>query len=109
MLVTGVRDAFRSEGDVPGSSESQFFLEASDGLPLTLVVARAPGAEPRVLAATGELVDKAQPIRPQTLLWRGLACGMPAELPAGLAGDAGLAADYTYALGQIGACGRNLP
>lgn len=109
MLVTGVRDAFRSEGDVPGSSESQFFLEASDGLPLTLVVTRTSGAEPSVQAATDELVDKAQPIRPRTLLWRGLACGMPPALPAALAGNAGLAEDYAYARQRIGPCGRTLP
>lgn len=108
MLVTGVRDGFRTEGDVPGTSESQFFLEASDGLPLTLVVERAPGSEPRVLATGGELVDRAQPVRPRTLLWRGLACGMPGVLPASLAGNAGLEADYALARERIGPCGRRL-
>jgi hypothetical protein len=108
MLVTGVRDGFRTEGDVPGTSESQFFLEASDGLPLTLVVTRAPEAEPRVLAATGELVDRAQPVRPRTLLWRGLACGMPETLPGTLAENAGLAADYALARATIGGCDRRL-
>ncbi len=108
MLVTGVRDGFRSEGDVPGASESQFFLEASDGLPLTLLVTRAPGAGPQVRAATGELVDRAQPVLPDTLLWRGLACGMPDALPAALAGNADLAADYAMARTAIGPCGRRL-
>lgn len=108
MMVTGVRDGFRTEGDVPGTSESQFFLEASDGLPLALVVRRAPGAEPQILAATGELVDRAQPVQPRTLLWRGLACGMPAALPDALAGNAGLADDYALARATIGSCGRRL-
>ena len=109
MLVTGVRDGFRSEGDVPGTSESQFFLDASDGLPLALVVTRSPGAEPQVRVATGDLVDRARPVQPQTLLWRGLACGMPATLPAGLQGNAGLAEDYALARSVLGPCARNLP
>jgi len=109
MLVTGVRDGFRTEGAVSGTSESQFFLDASDGLPLTLVVTRSPDAAPSVRAATGELVDRAQPILPKTLLWRGLACGMPAALPPTLAADAGLAADYALARERIGPCGRMLP
>jgi hypothetical protein len=108
MLVTGVRDGFRTAGDVPGASESQFFLEASDGLPLTLLVTRDPGAAPTVRAATGELVDRAQPVRRNTLLWRGLACGMPAALPPALAGTAGLAEDYALARAEIGPCGRRL-
>jgi hypothetical protein len=108
MLVTGVKDGFRSEGDVPGTSESQFFLEASDGRPLTLLVSRVPGAEPEVRAATGDLVDRARPIEPRTLLWRGLACGMPEELPARLAENPGLAEDYALARARIGACGRRL-
>lgn len=108
MLVTGVRDGFRSEGDVPGASESQFFLEASDGLPLALVVTRSPGAEPAVRVATGDLVDRAQPVEPRTLLWRGLACGMPDELPRALADNPGLRDDYALARERIGLCGRRL-
>jgi hypothetical protein len=108
MLVTGVKDAFRSEGDVPGASESQFFLEATDGRPLTLLVTRQPGAEPMVRVATGDLVDRAQPVAPRTLLWRGLACGMPDRLPDALAGNAGLVDDYALARAEVGACGRRL-
>jgi hypothetical protein len=108
MLVTGVKDAFRSEGDVAGASESQFFLEATDGRPLTLLVLRKPGAEPMVRVATGDLVDRAQPVAPRTLLWRGLACGMPDRLPDALAANPGLADDYALARADIGACGRRL-
>jgi hypothetical protein len=109
MLVTAVRDGFRTEGDVPGTSESQFFLEASDGQPLTLVVNRTPDAEADVRVATGDLVDRAQPVQRRTLLWRGLACGMPDSLPPTLAGNAGLASDYALARERIGACDRKLP
>jgi hypothetical protein len=108
MLVTGVKDAYRTEGDVPGQSESQFFLEASDGQPLTLLVTRKPDAEPEVRAAIGDLVDRARPVQPRTLLWRGLACGMPDKLPRELAANAGLATDYALARRQIGDCGRRL-
>lgn len=108
MLATGVKDAFRSEGDVAGASESQFFLEATDGRPLTLLVTRKPGAKPVVRVATGDLVDRAQPVGPRNLLWRGLACGMPASLPAPFAANPGLAEDYAFARADIGACGRRL-
>jgi len=108
MLVTGVRDAFRSEGDLAGASESQFFLEATDGRPLTLLVTRKPGTGPMVRVATGDLVDRAQPVAPRTLLWRGLACGLPEMLPPALAANRGLADDYALARSDIGACGRRI-
>ena len=107
-MVTAVSDAARVEGTVEGVSESQFFLATDVGRPMTLVVRRTPGRGPQVLMATGELVDRAGPIERQTLEWRALACGMPRQLPARLAGDAGLAADYAAALQAIGACGRLL-
>lgn len=108
LMVTDVRDAFHSEGDVPGASESQFFLRTEGGRPISLVVRRMPGAQPQVLAAAGDLVDGAAPVAPQTLLWRALACGLPASLPGALAGQTALAADYALALGSLGPCGRRL-
>lgn len=108
LMVTDLRDAFRSEGDVPGTAESQFFLKTEGGQPLTLLVRRRAGSEPEVRAASGELVDRAAPVEPRTLLWRGLACGMPATLPAALAADAGLAEDYALARARLGPCGRRL-
>jgi hypothetical protein len=108
LMVTDLRDAFRSEGDVPGASESQFFLKTEGGQPLTLIVRRTPGAVPEVRAASGELLDRAAPVEPRTLLWRALACGMPAALPAALAADAGLAADYALARARLGRCERRL-
>lgn len=108
LMVTGISDAFRTEGDIPGTSESQFFLTTEGGRPVTLVVQHEPGREPVVLAGAGDLVDRAQPIRPQTLLWRGLACGLPAQLPTALSERNGLSADYRLAKASIGACGRTL-
>lgn len=106
LRVTGVRDALFSAGTVAGESESQFFL-LNSGDPLTLVVTRAAGARPRVRLATGELIDEsAAEVRPATLLWRALACGLPRALPARLATDADLARDYATVLASLGACGR---
>jgi hypothetical protein len=108
LMATGVSDAFFTKGDVPGSSESQFFISTQAGQPLTLLVRRSPGQAPEVLAASGDLVDRARPIAPRTLLWRGLACGLPKGLPPALAVDAALAQDYAVARSAIGACGRTV-
>lgn len=106
LMVTGVADAHRSAGNIRGVSESQFFLSTESGRPLTLSVRRTPDGPPVILAATGEFIDRGQPIRPQTLVWHALACGMPAELPVNLAAQDGLAADYALARAEIGECGR---
>jgi hypothetical protein len=106
LMVTGLRDAFRSVADLPGESESQFFLVTEAGGALTLVVRRQPGADPVVLVATGDVVAGAMPVARQTLLWRALACGMPERLPDGLGADADLALDYAAARQRIGACDR---
>jgi hypothetical protein len=107
-MVTGITDAARTMGDVEGESESQIFLATAQAAPLTMIVRRAPGAQPLLLVATSELVSMAAPVRPETLLWRGLACGLPPGLPAALTGDPGLAADYAFARQAIGACGRTV-
>lgn len=107
-MVTAVSDAVRSEGAIAGKSESQFFLATDIGQPLTLLVRRAPGQPAVVLVAAGELVDRATAIERHTLTWRALACGMPGRLPARMAADAGLAADYALAKEQVGACDRRL-
>lgn len=106
LAVTGVQDGFHTPGDVPGQSESQFFVATADGRPVTLLVRRAPGGPPLVLAATGDLVDRAEPIRPRTLTWRALACGLPARLPPHLGSRPELVADYAVIIGSLGSCGR---
>lgn len=108
LLVTGISDAFRTEGDVAGNSESQFFLSTRSGRPLTLTVTRAPGSEPQVRLATGDLIDRGQPVAPRTLPWHALACGLPDQLPANLAEKPGLAEDYAFARQSLGPCGRRL-
>lgn len=107
LTVIGIEDGFRSEGEVPGASISQYFLQTANGAPLVMVVRRRAGQQlPEILASTGELIDQAEPVRPQTLAWRALACGLPDLLPDRLAGNLGLADDYLIARLRIGDCGR---
>lgn len=108
LMVTGVSDGFRTEGDVTGASETQFFLATRGGRPMTMVVRRAPASPATVQVATDDLVDRAAPVQPFTLLWRGLACGLPEALPERLAGNPDLAADYVLARNLIGPCGRTV-
>ena len=108
LMVTGVNDGFRTIGAIPGMSESQFFLATQGGRPLTMVVRRAPAAEPVIAVATGDLVDRAAPVQPRTLVWRGLACGLPDRLPVRLADNADLSEDYALARQSIGPCGRTV-
>lgn len=108
--VTGVKSGFHVPGTVAGESESQFFLSAATGGPFTLLVLRRPNAAPVIKVATGDLIDEsAEPVRPETLLWRTLACDLPPSLPAELAADPGLAADWATARQAIGPCGRTAP
>lgn len=108
LMVTGVANGFRTEGTVRGQSESQFFLSTAGGRPLTLGVSRQPGSLPQITVATGEIIDRGQQVRPRTLAWHALACGLPAELPATLAEVPGLADDYILAKTAIGPCGRTV-
>lgn len=109
-VITGVGNAFRVPGAVPGEAESQFFLTTATS-PVSLVVLTRPG-QPRTLSlALGEIVDDAAaPIRPDTLLWYRLACFLPRALPAGVGGDdrAALGDDYAFVLASLGPCARNL-
>ncbi len=107
LMATGVDNGFRSVGAVPGASVSQYFLHTGNGQPLVLVVRRRAGQQmPEILASTGDLIDNAEPVRAETLVWRALACGLPEQLPSALAGDLGLADDYLIARLSIGDCGR---
>ena len=111
--ITGIRDAMSVAGNLAGESETQVFLESSDGTPVSLTVLRRPGQEPAWGISWTELVDQAaRPPERGTLEWYRLACFLPGEIPA----DAFLQneesarlqaqADYRYALSRMGECSR---
>jgi len=107
--VTGVASAFRVPGAVPGEAESQFFLTTGDGKPVSLVVLTRPGETRRLTLALGDVIDDAAAeIRPRTLLWYRLACGLPATLPAAIEAAPDVAADYAFIRTTLGPCGRTL-
>lgn len=112
--VLGVGEAFHVEGTVPGEGETQIFLNAADGRPLSLSIWRQPGAAPRWAVSIGEIVDQgAEPPARDTLLWYRLACSLPPRLPSGSSeslppGDAAAAAeDYAAVIDGLGPCRRS--
>lgn len=111
--VLGVGDAFHVEGTVAGEGETQIFLKAADGRPLSLSVWRQPGAAPRWSVSVGEIVDQgAEPPARDTLLWYRLACSLPPRLPVASTAsltesDAAIAAeDYATIMAGLGPCRR---
>lgn len=113
--VTGVRDALFVPGNLVGESETQIFLAAEDGAPVSLTVVRRPGMAPGWGVSWSEIVDQAaRPPRRDTLEWYRLACFLPAQLPAsanlsrGGQSHAQAAADYRFVLEQLGPCPRRL-
>jgi hypothetical protein len=111
--ILGVGDAFHVAGSLSGQGETQIFLLASDGRPVSLSIWREPGLMPRWAVSLGEIVDQdAGPPRPNTLLWYRLACFLPRALPSDSAAalapdDAQIAAqDYQTVLGGLGPCKR---
>lgn len=111
--IIGIGRAFNVPGSLPGESETQIFLQAADGRPVSLTVLRRPGQQPRWAVALSEIVDNAaRPPEPETLLWYRLACTLPAELPRLSVQDANPAqaqairADYRLVLDRLGPCVR---
>ena len=112
-VVTGVRDALHTPGNLAGEGETQIFLKTKDGSPASIAVVRSPGQPPVWGLSTGELVQiDARPPRPGTLEWYRLACSLPQALPpeAQLSTDPRLrqqaSADYATVIEDLGACER---
>ena len=112
--ITGVGSAVHSPGALPGEGQTQIFLVATGGRPVSLVIDRTQNAPPHWSVALSELVGQASPPpEHDTLLWYRLACGLPASLPASATADldagtaAGVAADYRVVLDALGSCDRN--
>ncbi|RZF63972.1 hypothetical protein EWE75_13405 [Sphingomonas populi] len=111
--VTGVGNAFHTPGALPGEGETQIFLTAADGSPMSLNIVRKQGEPPRWSPSMGDLADPnaAAPAH-DTLLWYRLACGLPPALPdsstAGIdPSEAAIAReDYKVVLDSLGGCDR---
>lgn len=111
--IIGIGRAFSVPGNLPGESETQFFLLTSDQRPISLTVLRRPGEQVRWSVALGEIVDEgAGPPRPNTLLWYRLACTLPARLPADALSEATpeeartIQTDYRVIVDGLGRCAR---
>jgi len=112
--ITGIGKAFHVPGALPGESETQIFLQAEGGRPLSLSILRRPGETPRWAVALGEMVDDAAgPPRPNSLLWYRLACSLPATLPGQSLAEAepehraAIEADYRLVTAALGRCTRS--
>ncbi|WP_284734661.1 hypothetical protein [Sphingosinicella terrae] len=112
--IVGIGRAFHVPGSLPGESETQIFLLASDDRPISLSVLRRPGEQPRWSVALGEMVDNAAAApQPETLLWYRLACTLPRELPAQSVSEAtpqeaqAIRADYRLVMEGLGTCTRS--
>jgi hypothetical protein len=111
--LVGIGKAFHSPGTLPGESETQLFLLATDNRPVSISVLRRPGQAPRWAVALGEIVDEAaEPPTAGTLLWYRLACTLPPTLPpqsyadADEATAAAIRADYALVMQGLGTCTR---
>ncbi|HST35062.1 MAG TPA: hypothetical protein VLK25_00315 [Allosphingosinicella sp.] len=111
--ITGIGRAFHVPGNLPGESETQFFLQTANERPISLTVLRRPGEQPRWAVALSEMVDEAAaPPAPDTLLWYRLACTLPQRLPGDVLHEASadevraIQADYRVIIEGLGACAR---
>ena len=109
--ITGIGSAFHVPGTLPGEGETQIFLNTETGDPISLIVLRRPGQDPRWAVSLGEIVDdSAGPPARETLLWYRLSCGLPETLPAQAIvseepGNAAIArADYQFVRRSLGRC-----
>jgi hypothetical protein len=111
--IVGIGRAFTVPGNLPGESETQFFLLTADQRPISLTVLRRPGEQVRWAVALGEIVDEsAAPPQPNTLLWYRLACTLPARLPADALSETApeeastIQTDYRVIMDGLGPCAR---
>lgn len=111
--IVGIGRAFHVPGALPGTSETQIFLQNARRQPVSITVNREAGSPPRWFVSLNEFVDAgaAQPQR-DSLLWYRLACTLPPQLPPASLTDArehagAIAADYRLVREQLGPCQRS--
>lgn len=114
--ISGVRDALTVPGSLVGESETQIFLAAVGGDPVSITVVRRPGMAPAWGVSFSEIVDQAaRPPERDTLAWYRLACFLPSQLPARAnlsqysASRARAVEDYAFVIRELGPCPRTLP
>ncbi|MDP8913014.1 MAG: hypothetical protein M3N39_05510, partial [Pseudomonadota bacterium] len=112
--IAGIGRAFHVQGSIPGESETQIFLLAEDGRPVSLSVLRRPGETPSWSFALTEIVHEAsQAPSSDSLLWYRLACGLPQILPHQSFADvspaevSSIKADYRVVREGLGPCSRS--
>jgi hypothetical protein len=111
--LTAIGRAFHVPGALPGTGETQIFLQTSQNQPISLTIARETGGAPRWSVSLSEFVDAGatQPAQ-GSLLWYRLACFLPERLPPASTADAGehraaVAADYEVVRAGLGPCPRS--
>lgn len=111
--ITGIGRAFHVPGSLPGESETQIFLLAADGRPISLSILRRPGEAPQWGVALTEIAANiAEPPAQDSLLWYRLACTLPRQLPQQSLAEAeagqyaAIRADYRLVLESLGPCAR---
>jgi hypothetical protein len=112
--IKGIGRAFHVPGTLPGESETQIFLQAADGRPVSLSILRRPNQTPRWAVSLTEIVDdSAAAPQKDTLLWYRLACTLPARLPQPSFAEASageitaIEADYRLVRDSLGPCARS--
>lgn len=114
--IKALREVMFVPGNLAGEGETQVFVAAENGAPVSLTVVRRPGMPVAWGLSLSEIVDQAaKPPAKDTLAWYRLACFLPRALPQGaiLSGspDERRAAseDYAFILADLGPCTRTRP
>lgn len=111
--VSAIGRAFHVPGALPGTGETQIFLQTARSQPISITVAREAESEPRWFVSLSEFVDAgASRPQPDSLLWYRLACFLPGQLPAASFADArehaqAIQRDYQLVRQGLGPCPRN--
>ncbi|MFN3727798.1 MAG: hypothetical protein ACK4SZ_16010 [Allosphingosinicella sp.] len=111
--VSAIGRAFHVPGALPGTGETQIFLQTERSQPISITVAREAESQPRWFVSLSEFVDAgASRPEPDSLLWYRLACFLPAQLPAASFSDArehaqAIQRDYQLVRQGLGPCPRN--
>lgn len=111
--ITGIGDALHVPGNLIGESETQIFLDTSNGEPVSLTIIRRPGVRPQWGVSFSEIVDQAaKPPQKDSLAWYRLACFLPRQLPPSALADSdaanaqAAARDYYFVRQELGDCIR---